>query len=108
MLELDTRALGQKIRYTRRIRGLTAEALAGICEMAPISIRQIERGKRTPSLPTFVTLCDALNIEPNFLLGDQFVLDRNERLEHVTNFLASLDCDQLEKLIDFLESLQRS
>lgn len=107
MLELDTCALGQKIRYTRRIRGLTAEALAGICEMAPISIRQIERGKRTPSLSAFVTLCEALNVEPNYLLSDQFTLDSDERQELVVRFLSSLGHEQLKKFVEFMESLQQ-
>ena len=65
--------LGRRIREMRRVRGLTAEALAERCSINPTYLRQIEGGTKLPSLPVFIALSNALTVSPDWLLRDALV-----------------------------------
>lgn len=60
--------IGKNICECRKALHLSQEALAenaGICQQF---LSRLERGKGVPSLETIMSLCDALNVEPNRLL----------------------------------------
>ena len=69
---LNRKMLGQRIRTARKEKGLTGEKLADACNINPTYLRQIEAGTKIPSLPMFVTICEALNASPGYLLADSF------------------------------------
>ena len=69
---LNRKMLGQRIRTARKEKGLTGEKLADACNINPTYLRQIEPGTKIPSLPMFVTICEALNASPGYLLADSF------------------------------------
>lgn len=61
---------GQRINEARKDRGLTSDRLAELCHINATYLRQIEGGAKTPSLPVFVDLCNALEVSPAYLLRD--------------------------------------
>ncbi len=63
--------LGNRIRVARRDRGLTSDALAEMCHINSTYLRQIEGGTKIPSLPLFISLCNALRVSPDSLLRDE-------------------------------------
>lgn len=73
---MEKKELGKRINETRKNRGLTAEKLSEICSINATYLRQIEGGKKLPSLPVFIDICNALKISPDYLLQD--VLTANE------------------------------
>lgn len=68
--------LGNRIRKTRKSCGLTADRLAEILNINPTFLRQIEGGRSLPSLPVFVSICNALKVSPDYLLVDS--IEENE------------------------------
>lgn len=76
---MDKKALGKRINIARKSRRLTSERLSELCEVNATYIRQIEAGKKTPSLPVFVDICNALEVSPTYLLRD--MLGKNEMSE---------------------------
>lgn len=64
-------SLGKRINITRKDRKMTTERLSEICNINATYVRQIENGTKTPSLPVFISICNALNISPNYLLQDE-------------------------------------
>ena len=64
---------------------MTSEALAGRCEVNPVFIRQIESGRRLPSMNVFIRICNALQVSSDLLLEDSLERqegnDKNEILE---------------------------
>ena len=59
--------------------------------MNPVFIRQIEGGTRTPSLPVFVRICNALEMSPEYFLQDELRLgerscDKEEIIESISKF----------------------
>ena len=55
--------IGEKIKQIRKERGYTQKELAELCEIATITLRQYESGKRTPSMSMFKKLSDALKVD---------------------------------------------
>ena len=68
--------MGARLKSARRSKGLTGEYLAELCHVNATYLRQIESGRKTPSLPVFVSLCQALEVSPTYLLLDS--LNKNE------------------------------
>lgn len=62
------KTLGRCINIARKDRGFTAEQLSEKCSINPTYLRQIECGAKMPSLPVFISLCNALNVSPSYLL----------------------------------------
>lgn len=67
---MNSKALGVRIRMTRKDNGMTSETLADACNINATYLRQIEAGDKVPSLPIFTTLCKELGSSPNYLLAD--------------------------------------
>ena len=53
-------ALGDRIRYFRKWRGLTQQELASRCELTKGFVSQLENNLTTPSLPALMDLVEAL------------------------------------------------
>lgn len=60
---MDTLVLGRRVRYFRKERGLTLEALGAQTGLLPSQLSQIETGKREPKLSVLETLAEALGVE---------------------------------------------
>lgn len=91
---MDKKLFGTRINKARKDRGLTAEKLAEACNINSTYLRQIEGGKKLPSLPVFATLCRELRVSPNYTLHEreELFLDtiRDDTLpEHI---MSAKDC----------------
>lgn len=62
--------LGKRIRDYRKKLHLTQEQLSETANISLSFLGHIERGSRKASLETIVSLSNALNISPHFLLQD--------------------------------------
>lgn len=63
------KAIGQKVRLHRTIKGLTQAELAEAIDKTPSFIGHLERGTRTASFETIVLIADALELSVDYLLG---------------------------------------
>ena len=81
---MDKKLLGKRINVARKEQKMTGDKLAEACNISPTYLRQIEAGTKLPSLPVFVTLCQALKASPSYLLIDS--LDGNEARDMDTLF----------------------
>lgn len=67
---MDKLNIGRTIYQARNERKMTVAAVAEICGINDVYLRQIESGVKTPSLPVFVDICNALRVSPDYLLKD--------------------------------------
>lgn len=65
---MDYKDLGSRIRAVRRQQSLTQEHLAEKVGISASFLGHIERGTRVASLETLVSLCNVLNVAPEYLL----------------------------------------
>lgn len=73
---MDKKALGKRINTVRKRLGITADKLAEMVNINATFLRQIEGGTSSPSLPVFLSICNALGTSPNYLAAES--LTHNE------------------------------
>ena len=66
---MNYRDMGMRIRTIRRQRGLTQEELAEQVGISASFLGHLERGTRVAGLETLVTLCNTLDVNPDYLLS---------------------------------------
>ena len=67
---MDSKAFGARIQRYRLRANWTQKELAEKLGCTSQHISAIERGVKTPTLETFVVLCNVLQVQPNLLLQD--------------------------------------
>ena len=70
---INKRALtfGENMRVIRKQRGFTTEAFATFMGVSTAYIGLIERGERTPSLETFLRICEFFGEDPTTMLQEK-------------------------------------
>ena len=100
----DALQFGQRIEISRNDRKLTREHLAEICDISTNHLRQIEKGDKLPSMPILVSLCNALEVSPNYLLQDSVPAVMDNAPDNILNMLLHATPTQAE----IIESMVRS
>lgn len=93
--------IGAKLIYLREIKGITTNKLANLAGVSQSHLREIELGKKNPTVETLSYFCDALGIT----LSDFF----NETDSDINPFLYSaiknLSDSQQLKLAEFINDI---
>ena len=61
----------KRLRLARKRKNLNQKELAAMIGVAKSSISEWENGKHRPSTDQIPNICDALNVDPNWLFGDE-------------------------------------
>lgn len=93
-MELDYQAIGVRIRRFRKEQGLTQQLLAEFSNQEPSNISHIERGATKLSLPTIVSIANALGVTVDDLLCDSLESSRTSFEREATQILS--DCSHRE------------
>lgn len=94
--------IGERIRYFRKLQGLTQEQLSqGICSVSHLS--KIENGYENPSIYIIEDLCKKLNISSEELASDHVIASVNEQLKQWYTYLCNRD---KEKATNMLATIQ--
>lgn len=91
---VDYQAVGIRIRRLRKARGLTQQTLAELSGQEPSNISHIERGATKLSLPTIVSLANALEVTVDELLCDSVSASKLVYEQEAVRLLS--DCSHLE------------
>lgn len=109
---MDRVIFGARLHDARRSSGLSSDRVAELCHCAPAFIRAIESGVKLPSVPRLVELCNALEVTPNTLLGNEIVFPigeysevNNERVRKLALRLQRLPSGKQELVCTVLEAL---
>ena len=111
MTKGDKISFGKRVNTVRKEQKLSSNALSEICGVDPAYVRMIERGARTPSLPVFIKICNALRVSPGVLLTDCLEPADEEqydsickRMQELTPKQAEIVTAMMEAMIDKLEA----
>ena len=99
---MDFRQGGQVIQDARKAHGLTQEQLADMTGLTSNTVSRIERGLLVPSLPTLISLCNALSLAADAVLAayvDAAAPVRWSALADRMNALPPEKCDKAETLL---------
>ena len=101
---MDKKLLGKRINTARKERGWTSERLAKACSINATYLRQIEAGTKIPSLPVFVSLCEALNVSPTYLLIEVLPQQGNQDMDALLELLQNATPKQLNMMVSMIRS----
>ncbi len=93
--------VGERIKYFREQRGLTINALANLAGISQSYLRDIELGKKHPTVEYLEYICDALKIS---LVTFFDVENECNDIYHAVNRLSE---KQQKMLLNFLESMEK-
>ena len=99
-MEIDYKAIGQRIKIARIKKGITQEAVADIIDITPAHMSNVETGKTKVSLPTLIEIANALSVSVDVLLCDNVLASQN-----IFKGEAKEICDEYETrfLVDLLK-----
>ena len=103
-MEVDYKAIGQRIKIARIKKGVTQEAVADLIDITPAHMSNVETGKTKVSLPTLIAIANALSVSVDTLLCDNVIASKIV-FEKEANDIFS-DCDEYE--VRFLVDLMKS
>lgn len=106
---MENRVLGQKIKLSRKLKGITSGQLANMCNVYPGHIRQIESGMRLPSLKLLIDICKVLQVSPEYLLSQELknleqTKDINDSYQEILKKINRLIPNELSMLDGFLDT----
>lgn len=84
-IDYDLREFGKRISNCRRSSDLSQKQLAQMIHVSNNHLSNIENGKSAPSFLTFLSICQALQISPSYLIyGAGFSIDSAlvEKISH--------------------------
>ena len=103
--QLDVKPMGRRIRLVREDRKMTREMLAEKVDRSVTFITDIEYGNKSPSVRSLYSLCQALDITADYLLGGRvYAADRDEEAieacKEILEILKKCDADQIKGFRD--------
>lgn len=106
-MNIDYKAIGQRIRAKRKAKNLTQEKLAEAANLAPNHISNIETGATKLSLPALLQIAILLDTDVNSLLYDN-IPSVVKTYDADVKFILE-DCNKQERtfLLNMLESTKQ-
>lgn len=101
---MDRKRIGQRIKMARKAKGLTGDKLAEVCNINTTYLRQMEAGTKIPSLPMFVTLCNSLDVTPNYLLADVFAENVGGGMDDLLELWEKATPEQLKMIVAIIKA----
>lgn len=98
--DMDLKRFGQKLKEKRKQNGHSCQELADICHVNDGYIRQLEAGRKCPSMPLILSMCDVLGTSPNYLFEYEEETIDKEILERVNKLLP----EQKEEVLYMLDA----
>lgn len=105
MKKVKMDSVGANIRKCRLSKKLRQEDLAEKANLSVTYVGMIERGEKTPSLETLVTILNALGVSADVVLCD--VLDVGYEIKHslLNEKLSKLSVNERTKIYDVIDTL---
>lgn len=107
-MEIDYKAIGQRIKIARIKKGVTQETVAGKIEMSLQHISNIETGNTKLSLPAAIAIANALDVSLDSLLCDNVLYTKPSFVEEAKDLFD--DCNEYEvrMMVDMLRATKQA
>ncbi len=107
-MELDYTAIGVRIRRFRKERGLTQQSLAELSDQEPSNISHIERGATKLSLPTLISIANALGVTTDDILCDSVSNASASYEREVSDLLSDCSHSELKVITGTMRALKEN
>jgi transcriptional regulator with XRE-family HTH domain len=89
----------------RKQHNITREKLAEKINVSPRFLAEVESGKVGVSLSTLKSLCYALNISSDYLLGISFLDDKDIYITSINNKIKNMDTNTLKNVDNIVDCI---
>ena len=102
--DFDYISLGKRIRKSRKLKNLTQEQLAELCDLSTAHIGHIERGTRALSIESLVLIAQELDVSTDYLLFD-VINNKDRNLTALLSSLSTIETSKADKLFSIIKIL---
>ena len=102
-MQLDT--IGKNIRKYRLMKKFRQEDLAEKAGLTTNYIGMVERGEKIPSLETFISILNALEVSADMVLADVVSTGYTVKNSMLNEKLSKLSAEDREKIYEVIETL---
>ena len=102
MKDIDYKAIGERVRKVRQLRGLTQAELSEACDIASSYVGIIERGNKKASIETLIRISNVLNVSVDYLLFDSLEI-REGRINHINGDILAVNIGPVNRNANMLE-----
>ena len=102
---MDLSSVGSNIRKYRLDKKMMQDTLAEMTDLSANYIGMIERGEKTPSLSTLVSIANALGVTADMLLCDVVDQSYDVKTSVLMDKIASLSRSEQERIFDVIDTL---
>ena len=102
----DQTLFAKMIKEARAAKGFTVEEVAEKIGKSVRTVNQIEAGDRSTRFPTFIAICNALEVTPDYFLGIFTKCksdDKSSTYEQIFDRLDKMDEDELKFALELLD-----
>lgn len=103
-MSIDYISIGNRIKEIRKSKGWTQAKLAEKSGVEPSNISHIERAATKLSLPTLVSIANALEVTLDEIAFGSLIKNTHVAIEIVDNLLADCNSDELKSIIEVLKT----
>lgn len=104
--QLDFERISRRIHDVRVSKGLTQEYIANAAGVNPCHISNIENNKVKISLPTLVSVCNAMGVTVDYILSGEYVNPSSSLEESILIELQKCSDDMKERILKIILALQ--
>lgn len=97
MSVIDYKSLGARIKYYRKLKGITQQQLSELIDVVPSNVSNVERGANHISLPNLVKVANALEVSVDQLLCESLEVSNYDLKQDIAEILE--DCTDKEIVI---------
>ncbi len=105
---MDYYEMGQRIRRIRKARGISQEQLAEIIGISTTHMSHIETANTKLSLPVFVNLAEALDVQTDVLLYDSPRESVSSAAKDISSILESCNAQQARVIVEIAKAAKQS
>ena len=107
-MNIDYDAIGFRIKIARMKAKLTQEALAAKADLSPTHLSNIETGNTKLSLPTIISIANALSVSVDTLLCDNVIHSTHVFNQEAQELLSDCTPYDIRIILDVLKSTKEA
>lgn len=105
---MDYYEIGQRIRKLRKARGISQEQLAEQVGISTTHMSHIETANTKLSLPVFVAITEALEVQADVLLYDNPRDSVSSSINEISDILEKCDAKQARIILEIIKTTKQS
>lgn len=101
------RRMGERVRQARLAHNMTQVELAEKIDVSPAFMSIIERGTKGMNVRTFITLCEALDVSADWLLGIESPASLQTNNEMIMQALEGCSPSERNEILLVIQTIQK-